>query len=92
LTKAGTARSPLGWKRGDDAILIFSVGGGDTERNVSPNLIRAIELVKERSAKCSGGTDSDRRVSFATIYFAVQLKKLVIFENRYDAPSQIQTN
>src|SRR6187401_644927 len=29
---------------GDDAILIFSVGGGDAERNVSPNLISAIEL------------------------------------------------
>jgi hypothetical protein len=31
-------------------------------------------------------------VSFATIYFAVLLKKLGIFENRFDAPTQIQTN
>lgn len=30
--------------RRDDALLIFSVGGGDLERNVSPNLVRAIQL------------------------------------------------
>src|ERR1700709_2036732 len=34
------------WLRGsrldrDDGILVFSVGGGDLERNVSPNLVRA---------------------------------------------------
>src|SRR5690349_8033880 len=32
----------------DDLLLILSVGGGDRERNVSPNLIRAFELAKER--------------------------------------------
>src|SRR5512147_1792069 len=26
-----------------DAILIFSVGGGDAEKNVSPNLVKAID-------------------------------------------------
>src|SRR5580704_6875548 len=31
---------------GDDAILIFSVGGGDAERNVSTNLVSAIDLAK----------------------------------------------
>jgi D-sedoheptulose 7-phosphate isomerase len=39
---------------GDDAILIFSVGGGDAERNVSANLISAIELAKKRAAKVFG--------------------------------------
>ena len=29
--------------RSDDAILVFSVGGGDLARNVSPNLVRALE-------------------------------------------------
>jgi D-sedoheptulose 7-phosphate isomerase len=37
-----------------DAILIFSVGGGDAERNVSMNLVRAIDLAKARRAKVLG--------------------------------------
>jgi D-sedoheptulose 7-phosphate isomerase len=37
--------------RAGDALMIFSVGGGDAERNVSVNLIRAIELAKARGAK-----------------------------------------
>jgi D-sedoheptulose 7-phosphate isomerase len=32
----------------DDLLLILSVGGGDRARNVSPNLIRALELAAER--------------------------------------------
>jgi len=35
----------------NDGIFIFSVGGGDAERNVSANLIEAIKLAKEVSAK-----------------------------------------
>src|SRR6476469_4828118 len=43
-----------------DALLIYSVGGGDAERNVSVNLMRAIDLAKERGAKVFGivGRDS----------------------------------
>lgn len=37
-----------------DALLIYSVGGGDAERNVSVNLVRAIDLAKERGAKVFG--------------------------------------
>lgn len=37
-----------------DAILIFSVGGGDAERNVSPNLVRAIDEAKRRGMKVFG--------------------------------------
>jgi D-sedoheptulose 7-phosphate isomerase len=37
-----------------DAILIFSVGGGDVERNVSANLVKAIDLAKSRRAKIFG--------------------------------------
>ena len=29
--------------RKEDAVLVFSVGGGDLEKNVSPNLVRALE-------------------------------------------------
>jgi D-sedoheptulose 7-phosphate isomerase len=39
---------------GDDAVLVFSVGGGDAERNVSVNLVRALELASSRSAAIFG--------------------------------------
>jgi D-sedoheptulose 7-phosphate isomerase len=38
----------------DDAILIFSVGGGDAARNVSTNLIKAVDLAKQRGARVLG--------------------------------------
>jgi D-sedoheptulose 7-phosphate isomerase len=43
-----------------DALLIYSVGGGDAERNISRNLIGAIDLAKTRGAKVFGivGRDS----------------------------------
>jgi len=34
----------------DDALLVFSVGGGNREKNVSVNLVRSLELAKERGA------------------------------------------
>jgi D-sedoheptulose 7-phosphate isomerase len=37
-----------------DCILILSVGGGDKERNVSANLIEAIDLAKEKGARITG--------------------------------------
>ena len=37
-----------------DAILIYSVGGGDAERNISPNLVRALEYAKEVGATVCG--------------------------------------
>jgi D-sedoheptulose 7-phosphate isomerase len=45
---------------GKDAILIFSVGGGDAERNISANIVKAIDLAKARRAKVFGivGRDS----------------------------------
>jgi len=43
-----------------DAILVFSVGGGDPERNISVNIVKAIDLAKARRAKVFGivGRDS----------------------------------
>jgi D-sedoheptulose 7-phosphate isomerase len=32
--------------RPDDTIFVFSVGGGDLERNVSPNLVRALDYAR----------------------------------------------
>ncbi|MDB5362188.1 MAG: gmhA1 [Rhodospirillales bacterium] len=37
-----------------DAILVFSVGGGDLERSVSVNLVRCIQLAKELGASVFG--------------------------------------
>lgn len=33
-----------------DAILVFSVGGGDRERNISPNLVAAMEFAQRQKA------------------------------------------
>jgi D-sedoheptulose 7-phosphate isomerase len=37
-----------------DLVLVFSVGGGDLERNVSPNLVAALKLAKSVGAKILG--------------------------------------
>src|SRR5215467_6050041 len=43
-----------------DAILVYSVGGGDAERNISANIVKAVDLAKARSARVLGivGRDS----------------------------------
>ncbi len=40
--------------RPDDALLVFSVGGGDLEKNVSPNLVSALQYAKETGARVVG--------------------------------------
>lgn len=42
-----------------DAVFILSVGGGDVERNISPNLVRAIQLAREVGAKVTGVVGRD---------------------------------
>jgi D-sedoheptulose 7-phosphate isomerase len=37
-----------------DGLLIFSVGGGNLEKNVSPNLVSAIQLAKQVGASIVG--------------------------------------
>jgi len=37
-----------------DGIFIFSVGGGNLEKNISPNLVRALEYGKKTGAKILG--------------------------------------
>jgi D-sedoheptulose 7-phosphate isomerase len=64
------------WLRGSrlgkrDALLIFSVGGGDREKNISPNLVTAIELAQEMGAKVFGIVGRDggatRRTADASV-------------------------
>lgn len=42
-----------------DGVFVFSVGGGDLERNVSPNIVRALELAKKCGAKIFGVVGRD---------------------------------
>ena len=37
-----------------DAVLVFSVGGGNAEHNVSMNLVQALKLARERGARIFG--------------------------------------
>ena len=53
-----------GWLRtsrlgAQDAILVFSVGGGDLARNVSPNLVRALQYAKQVGASIAGVVGRD---------------------------------
>lgn len=52
------------WLRGSrltakDAILVFSVGGGSLEKNVSPNLVTALQLAKQVGARVIGVVGKD---------------------------------
>ena len=52
------------WLRGSrlnakDALLILSVGGGNREKNVSPNLVAAMQLAKEVGARIIGIVGKD---------------------------------
>jgi len=49
----------VNWLRGSrlnqrDMIFVLSVGGGDLERNISPNLVRALQYAKELGATICG--------------------------------------
>jgi D-sedoheptulose 7-phosphate isomerase len=45
--------------RAQDAVLVFSVGGGDAERGVSANLVRAVEVARRAGAKVLGVVGRD---------------------------------
>src|SRR5580692_4097403 len=38
----------------NDAVLVFSVGGGDLERNVSPNIVAGLQEAKTRGTRIFG--------------------------------------
>jgi D-sedoheptulose 7-phosphate isomerase len=56
-----------------DGLLVFSVGGGNVEKNVSPNLVTAIELAKKIGASVIGivGRDGGYTAREATAYVLV---------------------
>ncbi len=43
----------------EDAVFVFSVGGGNLEKNVSPNIVAALKEAKERGMKVFGVVGRD---------------------------------
>jgi D-sedoheptulose 7-phosphate isomerase len=56
-----------------DALLILSVGGGNQEKNVSPNLVAALQLAKERGASVLGivGRDGGYTAKVADVVIVI---------------------
>lgn len=68
----GWAASFRGWLEvsrlaAADLLLVLSVGGGDAARNISPNLVQALELAQVRGARIAGivGRDGGATRQFA---------------------------
>ena len=54
----------VGWLKGsclrkEDGVFVFSVGGGNAEKNISANLVRAVEYAKAVGAKILGVVGRD---------------------------------
>jgi len=45
--------------RADDLVMVFSVGGGNSEKNVSPNLVTALQYAKAVGARVVGVVGRD---------------------------------
>jgi D-sedoheptulose 7-phosphate isomerase len=45
--------------RSDDTLFVFSVGGGNVDKNISPNLVYALKLAREVGAKIVGVVGRD---------------------------------
>ncbi len=43
----------------NDAVFVLSVGGGNREKNISQNIVNALEIAKERGAKVMGIVSRD---------------------------------
>ena len=78
INDEGWDTSYANWLRGshlkhNDMVLVFSVGGGDLERNVSPNLVRALEYAREVQATIGGivGRDGGYTAQVANAYVLV---------------------
>jgi D-sedoheptulose 7-phosphate isomerase len=61
----------------EDALLVLSVGGGDVERNVSRNIVRAIELAQKVGAGVHGIVGRDGGFTAAAADSCVVIPPLV---------------
>jgi D-sedoheptulose 7-phosphate isomerase len=60
----GWASAFKGWLEGShlnakDAVLVFSVGGGDLDKNISPNVVMALQFAQQVAAKIVGVVGRD---------------------------------
>jgi D-sedoheptulose 7-phosphate isomerase len=57
----------------NDMVFVLSVGGGDLERNISPNLVRALQYAKEVGASICGivGRDGGYTATVASAYVII---------------------
>ena len=66
---------------GGDAVLVFSVGGGDAEQNVSVSLVRALEVAREVRARIFGVVGRDggytRQVADACVLIPIEKEERV---------------
>ena len=68
----------VNWLKGsrfsrNDAIFVFSVGGGDRERNISANLVKALEYARECGATIVGVVGRDGGFTARTADVAVMV-------------------
>jgi D-sedoheptulose 7-phosphate isomerase len=58
-----------------DAVLVLSVGGGSLEKNVSPNLVSALQLAKERGSTILGivGRDGGYTAQVADVAIVIPI-------------------
>lgn len=40
--------------RAEDLVFVLSVGGGDVDKNISPNLVKALDVARKHGAKIAG--------------------------------------
>ncbi len=61
--------------RKNDLVLVFSVGGGDLEKNVSPNLVAALQYAKTVGAKILGivGRDGGHTAKVADVCILIPI-------------------
>lgn len=78
INDEGWETSYVDWLRASrfdrkDMLLVLSVGGGDLERNVSPNLVRCLEHAREVGAKICGlvGRDGGHTARLADVVVIV---------------------
>lgn len=61
----------------DDAVLVFSVGGGNEEKGVSVNIVRAVELARAKGAAVFGVVGSDQGMTARVADACVVIPPLV---------------
>lgn len=64
--------------RSDDAVLVFSVGGGSTDRRVSVNIVRALQLAATVGAFVGGIVGRDGGYTSEVAHACVVIPPLVI--------------